>query len=279
MESSNLTNISQGSDRAPIFKSAIEEASAGAMMGAGLGGMVSIVLGGILGRVGEKVGESIGLSGTLGGCFVVWCLFLLLPLVLILNRHQWLLGFSWCVAGAAYLWGLHGWIDRKDIGIIYPWVLSTLPFGICLGAFYEPIRLARGGETDSYKTTRVHVSSSFIYVGRRNYFVDIARLLAFVISLINRHRPGAMFAGAFCGGLTAFLIGALVASRGDAAVTNLFGSTWNIAYASAGMGALSGGGGGWFAWSIRDRQNQTLHELAPQVIGESPKPPNSGIRA
>ena len=278
MESSDLTSIAQGSARASIFESAIEEASAGAMSGASVGGMASIIMGGILGRVGEKLGESIGVSGTLGGCFVVWCLFLLLPLFSLLNRRQWLLGFSCCVAGAAYLWGLHGWIDRKDIGIIYPWVLSTLPFGICVGAFYEPIRLARGGETDSYKTTRVHVSSSFIYVGRRNYFVEIAKLLAFVISLINRHRPGAMLAGAFCGGLTAFLIGALVASRGDAAVANLFGSTWNIAYACAGLGALAGGCGGWFAWSIREHQKQTLQGLAPQLIGESHKPPSSGIR-
>jgi hypothetical protein len=244
-------NIRADANEPPVFKSVIEEVCAGSMTGALLGGVAVLILAGILGRVGEKLSESAGFSGTLGGCIVIWTLYLLLPLLLMLKRRNWLLIAVFSLVGAAYLWGLHLRIDRKDIGIFYPWILSALPFGICLGTFFEPIRLARGGNADEYKDKpRVFVSSSLIYLGKHNQLTMIATVLADIVSALNRQRPGAVLAGALGGGLVAGLFGALVAWRGDATVADLFGSSWNIAYMAAGLGILSGGFAGFFSWSI-----------------------------
>jgi hypothetical protein len=269
METFEPINIRADANDPPVFKSVIEEVSAGSMTGALLGGMSVLLLAGILGRVGEKLSESGGFSGPLGGSVVIWTLYLFLPLLLILKRRHWLLVVVFSLIGAAYLWGLHTRVDRKDIGIFYPWILSALPFGICLGTFFEPIRLARGGNADEYKDKpRVFVSSSLIYFGKHNQLTMIATVLADIVSALNRQRLGAVLAGALGGGLVAGLFGALVAWRGDATVAELFGSSWNIAYVTAGMGILSGGFAGFFSWSIREKQQKTLRDLQQTSIGE-----------
>ncbi len=240
-----------------VFHSIIEEVCAGTMHGATLGGMAVLLLGGIVGRLGEKAGEQIGVSGTVTGCLTIWCLFGCLPLFLVRSVGRWYDRLVVLSAGGLYLWALHFWIGGRDIGRFYPWILSALPFGISLGTFYEPIRLARGGETESYRDAPGFAREIYSYRG--NHLREIALFVAALVSIINRNRLGAMLGGALCGGLVAFGVCAFVVWRGDNNVAQLFfGSLWTIAYAGTSVGVIAGGSSGLIAWSIRNQQEQRL---------------------
>jgi hypothetical protein len=246
------------------FRSTSEEVAVGALMGSLFASGATLMLSGLVGAVGAAVGNLIGWP-TLVGSLFVWLAFWVLPLAFIMPvRPVWRF-LAATVAGAAYLALFQWYIHQRDIGTFYPWILTALPFGIVLGAFFEPIRLARGGSTEGYVDRGLTVAGGIVAYGNRNamflaagYFLG---LIADIFSL-GRHRIGAAMGGLLGGGLTALAFSSLVAWRGDVSVADLFlGSVWNIAWAGTALGAGTGALSGCWAGLIRERQQQRHDHL------------------
>jgi hypothetical protein len=252
-------------NKRPIeFRSLSEEVAVGAVMGCLIGSVGTMILSGLVGAVGAGIGSRFG-RPMLVGSIVVWLAFWVLPLMFLMSLRPWWRFVAVISAGAAYL-ALFQWhIHQRDIGTFYPWVLTAVPFGIVLGTFFEPIRLAHGGSTEDYVQRGITVTEGMIAYGNGRAFIlacgCILGLVADVFSF-GRPRIGAMLGGLLGGGLFALASSSMVASRGDTSVASLFlGSNWNIAWAGTALGAVTGAVSGWWAALIRETQQRRLQLL------------------
>lgn len=239
------TSEQQSQENRPIeFRSTSEEVAVGTVYGNVIGGMAALVVGGFVGALGARVGRSFGYPSLVGSA-VIWLTFWVLPLAGLMRIRPVMRFLVTVLAGAGFLALLQWRIGQRDIGQFYPWILSALPFGIVLGTFFEPIRLASDGGTETY-------------TGRRSeWFLTIGFVLSLIADIFaaGQKRLGATISGFLGGGLSALAFSAVVASRGNVTVAELFfGSVWNIAWAATALGALTGAISGQIAGSIRERQ-------------------------
>jgi hypothetical protein len=235
-------------------------------MGGIFGSMAGLVLGAIIGAMGARIGKQFGVP-TLFGAVSIWLAFCVVPLLLCKAFKPAWRFLAYIGVGAAYLTLLHWHIDRRDLGEFFPWSLSALAFGIVLGTFLEPIRLARGGSTEGYASRGVMVGGGFMAYGNRNaLFLAVGFVLGFAADIVSlgRQRVGATIGGLLGGAISAFAFSVILASFCDSGAAYLFfGSVWNITRAGTVLGAISGAASGFLTALIREQQERIrLHLFA-----------------
>lgn len=199
----------------------------------GLAAIASALLGGVGARTGDQFGEfGLSLGGAVGTALAGACL----PFVMVGSIKPWYRVVVWFLACLLFALALDWVIPRRLDWPVYRWVLGGTSFGILIGGFYEPIRLARGGQIEA--------------LGKGKLLVEIAETLASIVKLFNDQCVGSVVAGALGGAIGGVWTCGIVAAFGGKEAAEWLGSYLVIPLGGAFLGALGGGLGGSLAWRI-----------------------------
>lgn len=257
------------SQRPVEFRSTSEEVAAGVLVGGLIGATSALFFGALVGLGGYQIGEACGGWGVVGGAVVVWLLYWIAPVYLLLPLMPWWRFALVLLGGTVYLVAMQWHIQNRDIGDLYRWILTALPFGIVLGTIFEPLRLAEGGDTKFYAERSLMVTSySVAYGNNKEYLLAIAAIIGAIaqIASAGSERIAAALSGLVAGALIALGPSALLSWRGDVAVADLFfGSAWNIAWACTVISATAGAVGGYVS-AVRHEEQSYRHESLGQPV-------------